>query len=232
MNFSFKELQDKFQELTEKLKNIDVNKVLEDLKNTDVDKILERVKSFDINNIDFSSDLSILRKGGINLIRVVLVIVLFFSLKFVWNDYKDKKKALKSDIAKLEEKLIEVNKWRKLDAEKKDFVENFPKELSVAKMGEILSKIAAKNNSKISEFTPKESFFRNGYETFMKEQHFQVSFVSNSYQNMLLFIYDLENSEYSIHLEDWNILESFDSALEKINIGCSIQIAALSLVQE
>jgi len=162
----------------------------------DLIKTLNSISVDDIKNIDWGSVKDrLLSKPGLMInifLIVVTVIIVFTSISkqaITTNDFK-------SQISGMKLKIDALDKYKIVQKAYKEKTDNIPESISTDQLIETLSDFAIKWNVQILSFSPAKEKSNN----FADITNVKINISSEEYANILLFMYDIENSPYMIRV--------------------------------
>ncbi len=187
---------------------------LEDLKSLDAAQIKERILS--------RPDL---------LVTVVLIGLTIYAGIFIYSGKKLKYELLKNEEKKLQEKMQIVDGIKTAEAKFKNFTDNFSKAIPSDQLVDKLSEFAVNRNVQILSFSPAEEK-QNDY---AKLTSVRLNITSESYENVVLFIKDIESAPYALRVDKWSgsmttntDQKKKDDQVENI-INANLEIGAIKL---
>jgi len=161
-------------------------------------KDLSKININDLKEIDFEDIKSRILGRPDLLINILLIGLTIFASLFFYTSHKKKSDELKEEVETLEEKLEVVNAHKKVKSQYNKFVEEFPESLNIDQLSNTISNIAVTHNVQILKFSPLKSV-KNDYFTV---EGIDVSIQTPDYFNIINFIQDIEESPYTIRLEE------------------------------
>ncbi len=201
--------------IIEKLNNIDVN----DLKNID----LNEVKTYLIQHLDVSASL------------IVALVSLFVAFKG-YDAYERESKQLNAKLVTLQKSAAALKIDKQATKEFDEFLEAFPKILSINELSEKLTAFASENNVRIKSYTPGNTKEKNNIET----NSLTIETTANNYDDMVAFIQKIENSDFAIRIANWigrqgrlqtknQNKDSFNATLTNERISASIKVETIKI---
>ncbi|MCD4779375.1 MAG: type 4a pilus biogenesis protein PilO [Candidatus Omnitrophica bacterium] len=189
-------------------------------------KKLNSIDMQDLKNIDVGQLVDLLR-SRVDLLANVIVVLLTIILAVYWPIQSLKqKKDNQSSINQYKEKQDILDQHAVIESDYNAYVETFPKSVSSDQLTNIISIMAVKNSVQIVSFSPAQRN-SNDYRDII---NVRIQIASEDYANIILFVKDLEASEYSMRVERW----ISDSARTIYNeqgsmIKADLEIASVSL---
>src|SRR3989338_4817335 len=133
---------------------------------------------------------------AINALMVMIMMAVFVSS---FNSYATESKSLKSQISELETKYEAREAFEATQKGYAEFLKNFPETVPDNRLIEILSEIAIKRNIQIIAFSPSEAKSNE----LVRLTKVRINIRSDNYPDIIRFMNDIEDSEYSIRIGEW-----------------------------
>jgi len=177
----------------------------------DFKKAIEKLNSIDakeLKNINFSKlreiDVATIKQELIErpdlAINLVLICLTLGVAVYSFTSYKNLSKSYAAEIIELKKKLEvleEKNKNQSIyDQFIKSFPENIPKDLMIGQ----LSDLATRSNIRIISVSPANS----KEDEFMKLTSVNLQVEAKTYEDLILFMFDIEHSLYSLRIDKWS----------------------------
>ena len=156
---------------------------IEDLKNIDIEQLKQTLKS--------RPDLVII---------IAMTLLTIFGLAGIFNYYHGTSNQLKMKIKALEGKQTTLKEQKEFQDEYNVLIKNFPKSLPSIQIIDKISELANKRGIKILSFSPAKE---KDQELWSVTSH-SINISSNDFKNIVLFINDIENSDYLLRVEKWS----------------------------
>jgi len=160
---------------------------------------LKEITQIDIQSINISHIILTLLKRKDLLGNVIIVIIALFVTSQIVVGRNKKLAEVKSEIFSLEGKMTAVSSLEQADKDFKDFVATLPQ--GPKDINSIVSKLnefATKNEIQISTFSPSGQTTNEFYDLVK----IRISIVAKSFENIGYFIYDIENSNNNLRVEN------------------------------
>jgi len=163
-------------------------------------KDLNQIKVEDLKNVDLSLIKENLLSRPHYIINVVLVVATIAGSIHLYQRNQSETAQIKKEIVKLKDRLSAVKKQKKLEEQHKEFTADFPKIISVDDLGDKLSEFAVLHNVQIVTFSPGGSKNDN----FKTINNVEINIASDDYENIILFIKEIENSSFAVRIQKWS----------------------------
>lgn len=161
---------------------------------------LSDLANIDINDIDFSKIREKLLIRQDLVVNIGLIILSCFLMIYIYQDRKDERERLKNKIIALEQKSESIETYQAYQERLEEFMKKLPEEISSDTLISELTDIAVARNIQILSFTPAKQETRQYYDII----YVNLDVLADSYADIGLFIYDIENSIYDLRVERWS----------------------------
>ncbi len=155
---------------------------LDSLKNINVNDLKEKIKS----------------RPEI-FIRILLIAITLFATMYIYKRHTGMVGELTEETQKMQEKLAAVENQKKVQQEYTDFMKSLPKSLPTDQVIDKISDFAVARDVQITSFSPT----KNKNDAFTEMATLSINVTTQDYNNMILFIKDIEESPYSLRIEKW-----------------------------
>lgn len=205
---------------TEKLKNI-------------VSKLRE-INIKDLQNIDARQVAQLLQQRVDVLLNIVLILATTIVLVLVSRGYGKKAQLLTWEAQQIQERLDAIKDSERLQGEYGTFMRSFPKVILTGQLINKLSEFAAYRHVQILSFSP----IKEKSDEYIKVATVQINAAADTYENMILFMKDIEESPYALRVEQWSAKMKEQKSKEgeveirKEIVEAKMDIASLKLKDE
>ena len=177
---------------------------------------LNSISVDDIKNIDWEEVKEKLLSRPDIVIIIVCVALSIGSVIFGFSIYQQRSSKYKKQLATLKEKQKAIKQNTKTKKSYKKTTKSFPDKISKDLLGRQLSEFATNNDVLIESFSPGGS--KNLGFAIIQNFSLAISVPDDKYDNLILFIKDIENSPYAIRIEGWygSMQESSGSRRKRI----------------
>ena len=188
----------------------------------------------DLQNIDAQQFGGILRQYIDIVINVVLVLVTIVVTLVISKGYGKKTQMLLWEVKQLEEKIEVVKESERLKKEYSAFQENFPKSILTDNLVNKLTEFAADQGVQILSFSP----IKEKGDDYIRVAGVQLHVSSDKYRNIVLFMRDVEDAPYALHIGQWSAKMKEETVREgteefrKQVVDANLQIGAIQLKDE
>ena len=170
-------------------------KQIKDLKFADLSKLDIQ----DIQKLDYQGFLKDLIKRpdmAISFLAPILAILVGFN---IFSKSQIERRSLSADLAQMEGKIKIINEYNNAQAGLEKFFAALPPKVSENEFMDKITDFAVKRNVQIESFSPAKNQSDPLYDVTM----INLSVNTKTYENMWLFIHDIENSGFSIRINSW-----------------------------
>lgn len=180
-----------------------------------------KLKSTDlkeVRNIDYSKILDIIKQSPVYIIVVALIGGTIFLMISMIGRVKINENKYSQLSQEYEKKLQAINEDNAAKKVYNEFVNNFPKPLMGNQLVDKVTELASNRGIQILSFTP-GSQISNSY---LSSTIFNITVVSPEYNNIILFIDDIEKSRFGIRIERLNAKLNENSVINQNQKDSSI----------
>lgn len=178
-------------------------------------------KVFNVNLSDIS--FFVQKNKEISLAIAIVVGVLVFLNNFV-TEKTSFISTLDQQIQSYTEKENPLKNWQKIEKENKNFFQDFPAPISESFFIEELSLLASRHNITISQYVPVGMV----EEGFYKKISVRLDCEAKSFKDVLMLLYDIEHSMFSMRVDDLKMMLKQDDFSDKEGV-LSIKILTSSV---
>ncbi|OGX36226.1 MAG: hypothetical protein A3C36_03870 [Omnitrophica WOR_2 bacterium RIFCSPHIGHO2_02_FULL_52_10] len=165
---------------------------------------LNKINIEDLKEIDWNlAKAHLVRRPDLLFNTAMIFITLIFGI-WAYQTNAQKIRSLKSDLGNLEQRYTALQDFEAVRKKHAEFVKGAPEIISDNRLIEILAEIALKRNVQITSFSPSQQQ-ANDYVRLTKVQ---INIQSQNYADIIWFMYDIENSPYSIRIGEWSGTQS------------------------
>ena len=157
---------------------------------------LNKMELKNLQNIDYTKLLTKVKGRPDLLITIGAIVAAVFISSKIYIHNSGKMDSTKKEIKALEEKITAINNYKQKEEELKQFVSHIPEPINGNNLMNLLTDLAVKRQIQIESFSP--SADRNTPLSDMSGLILNLS--SDDYKNLWLFIHDIEQSAYPIHI--------------------------------
>lgn len=165
----------------------------------DIIKKLSQIDINDLRNIDIHQIKDAILKRPDVLVNILLIVLSLSGIIFLYTSKTQALKTMKSQINEKRSKIDIVKTQKVLEKEFKEFTEQYPKPLSSDKMIDRISELALSNNLQITSISPAVGKSN----AFLEHTTVRFEITASDFNNMMLFMKDIEQSAYLLRVEDW-----------------------------
>ncbi len=165
--------------------------------------IIEKLNSIDVKdlqNIDLTEVKEHVLKKPIILMNISLIILTLFGIISIRTSVKQKLEKIEAQITSLEKKIVTIKETEVVNQEYQKYVLNFPKAIDRVQFIDKITEIARTNDIKIKSFSPG----KNELKGIQNIDKLKLEIISENYQNLLGFVYDIENSPYALLIREFS----------------------------
>ncbi len=199
--------------LINKIKDIDTKALIETLKSVDVKDLKningEQIKRFVQSRLDI-------------VINGTLILITFLAIMNISGGHKKKATKLKKEVGEMQENFKAFKAFKDVQKKQKNFIKIFPQALSSNQLIDEVFALASKHNIQILSFSP----LQEKSDDFAKFTRVNISLSLDNYADVVRFIHDIENTNYSIQVEKWEFVQ--DSRQDK-EIKVNLVIGSVKL---
>ncbi len=159
-------------------------------------KKLNSINAEDIKNYDWAQLKDRLLSQPESLIKIGIISFTVIAVALSFRMYTASKKSMKSTLTNLQNKTQAIDNLEATQKQYNNFINSIPKTIPVDQLIEILSATAIKWDVQILSFSPANEK-NNGN---INLTNVEINIISENYKNIVLFMHDIENSEYSIRI--------------------------------
>ncbi|HOW36246.1 MAG TPA: type 4a pilus biogenesis protein PilO [Candidatus Omnitrophota bacterium] len=162
---------------------------------------LKDLSEYDVKNLDIKKIVQNIRQSRELMINIVIVFTTFFLAIQIIDKSSKEISSLKIKVADLEKMSKAITEYKNADEALTLFLNASPKGLTETEA--IINKInnyAIKHDIQILSFTPAQQENREN----LKKTGVTFDFKANRYEDIGLFIYDIENADYNFRIEQWS----------------------------
>ncbi len=162
---------------------------------------LKDLKEFDVKNIDVAKLLKGIQQRTDVLINVALILGTLFFIGNIYSRRQAKVRDLTVKITALEGKIKAISDYEKSKDELSRSIDSLPK--GIAESDAMVNKInefAITHNIQILSFVPADSKATDLY----SKRNLRMTIATSRYENLGLFVKDIENSGYNLRVERWS----------------------------
>jgi len=159
-------------------------------------KDLNNINIKDLKNIDWGGAKERLQSQPDLLFNILLAIITVVVLFSTYNKYKEMAETSKNKIEILQERLMAYEKLQSVQEQQRAFLSMAPKAINIDQFIQTLSEFAIDRNIQILAFSPVE----NKNNQLIQLTSVKVNVASESYEDLILFIHDIEESSYPIRI--------------------------------
>lgn len=195
---------------------------------------LRNINIKDLQNIDAQELGDMLRQRVDILLNVVLVLVTIGATIAIVKGYGKRSEMLTWEIKQLADRGAAVKDSQRLKGEYATFLENFPKLIATDQLVNKLSEFAAYRQVQILSFSP----VKEKGDDYLKVAGVQINVSSENYKNIVLFMKDVEDAPYALHVGQWSAKMKEQRVREgaeefrKQTVEANMQISAIQLKDE
>ncbi|HOY09832.1 MAG TPA: type 4a pilus biogenesis protein PilO [Candidatus Omnitrophota bacterium] len=160
---------------------------------------LSKLDVKDLNKINYSKFGEHLKKNPQELVTTLIVIgAIVFSAHFYINK-KMESRRITIQINDLLKKKVAMTEYNNAKKSRDDLLNNLPQGLSADTLANVLTTMAIHRGVRLESFSPAKKIDEPLYE--LTSINLEIS--SKEYDNIFLFIHDIESSQYNIRIEDF-----------------------------
>ncbi len=159
-------------------------------------KGLDSLKSITLDDV---KDFAIRRK--MELLAAGIFIIALVGVGFISNSTNSSLQALTAKKNSLQEKTAPIKKFQEAIKQQETFLSALPPALGEHNFITVLTEIANKNDVRITDFTPPVA----QEDRFLRRLTSKFTCSAQAFSNAIMFISDLEQSEYAIKLDNWSM---------------------------
>jgi len=170
-------------------------------------KELSKLDIKDLNKIDYGKWGDQLKKNPEQLATAIIIIgAIVFSAHFYINK-KMELRRVKIQINELLKKKVAMTEYNDAKKNHDDLLNNLPQGLSADALANALTTMAIHRGVRLESFSPDKKIDEPLYEL----TSINLFIISKEYDNIFLFIHDIESSQYNLRIEDFQstVLDSF-----------------------
>ncbi|HQO58065.1 MAG TPA: type 4a pilus biogenesis protein PilO [Candidatus Omnitrophota bacterium] len=170
-------------------------------------KELSKLDIKDLNKIDYGKWGDQLKKNPEQLATAIIIIgAIVFSAHFYINK-KMELRRVKIQINELLKKKVAMTEYNDAKKNHDDLLNNLPQGLSADALANALTTMAIHRGVRLESFSPDKKIDEPLYEL----TSINLVIISKEYDNIFLFIHDIESSQYNLRIEDFQstVLDSF-----------------------
>ena len=168
----------------------------------DVREVIDKLQSIDakdLQNIDWDNlRRQLVAKPEILIIISLIVLSILSSIYFSISSQK-RTSAYKQEIMLMNEKLEAANENKTIKRQYDAFLEEFPEQVTVDQIVDVLSSYALEEGIKILSYSPAQT----DDQKFLKVSSFSISIKADNFPKILSFLKTVENSPYALRVEKW-----------------------------
>ena len=165
----------------------------------DIIEKLNKINVKELQNIDYQKLLANIKtRPDIIIIAIAVAGTIFFCSK-IYGDNQTKITTARTEIKNLEKKIEAIEKYKKRQDDLQGFVTQIPGPISEDNLINLITDFAVKHHVQIESFSPANKGTMPLYETAGLNLNLSVK----DYKNLWLFIHDIEESAYPIHIGRW-----------------------------
>lgn len=160
---------------------------------------LFELKKDDLQNINFPKIREKVLQHPTIFINIILLAVTIFVVHYIYSIKKAEVVGLANQVTNLDKKLFEINEFIKGQKDFNEFIDQLPQGVPAANIIAKLTNFAVARNVRILSYSPATEADMPLY----KIIRINLDVTSTSYKDMLLFLYDIENSVEPLRVEEW-----------------------------
>ena len=159
------------------------------------------IKEYDLQNIDLKKTLENLTHRQDYLINIALVILAVFLVIKITTDQKGKATRLQQQVSVLEKKIGAISEYEDAENRLDTYIASLPQGMvETNTIIERLNNLAIVRNIQILSYDPLE---RQATDIHVKT-NLKLSLLAQNYENLGLFIQDLEDASNNFRIEEWS----------------------------
>jgi len=170
-------------------------KRIKDLRLADI----SRLDIQDIQKLDYQGFLKDLSKRPDMAISILAPILAIFIRFNMFSKSQTGRKSLTADLIKMDEKIKIVDEYTNAQKELEQFFTTLPPKIAENEFVDKLTDFAVKRDVQIESFSPA----KNQSDPIYDATTISLNVNTKTYENMWLFIHDIENSGFSIRINSW-----------------------------
>ena len=169
------------------------------MKISDLNKITFKDFQKGLKQFDWKRALVRVKENPWVIFCAVAALITFVAANYAFKVYQEVKIARNTELKELRGQVEAVKDFEIVDMSYKNFWENVPEFIPQSELIELLTQMAIDHNIQITSLSPpREQSLLNVNLTSM-----DVTLKTNDYANMAKFMYEIENSPYSIRAGKW-----------------------------
>ncbi|MBI3618217.1 MAG: type 4a pilus biogenesis protein PilO [Candidatus Omnitrophica bacterium] len=208
--------------------------------NVNVDKIrdwaasLRNINIKDLQNIDAQQLGDMLRQRVDIVLNITLVLVTMVATVLIVKGSGKRSEMLTWEIKQLEERGEAVKESERLKGEYSAFLKSFPEPILTDQLINKLSEFAADQQVQILSFSP----VKEKSDNYIKVAGVQINVSSDSYKNIVLFMKDVGDAHYALHVGQWSAkmkeqrVKEGTEEFRKQTVEANMQISAIQFKDE
>ncbi|NTV28875.1 MAG: hypothetical protein HGA80_02220 [Candidatus Omnitrophica bacterium] len=164
--------------------------------NAGLSQTLDVLKSLSFNDVKYW-----MRQKKFELLAVGIVFIAIVVVGFMFSITMASMQDLEGQKAALQEKTGPISKYKEAVTKQEDFMRSLPQSLGEDNFIKVLTDMATRREVRITDFTP--PVLKS--EIYYKSLTSKITFTGQAFQNIILFIRDLEQSSYAIKVNSWSL---------------------------
>ena len=168
---------------------------------------ISELKDIDIKNINAKQiNEFVLKKPNITISILMVLVSFFFVFKF-FSETQTNSQEIKRKIDEVQKKIDVINQYNQKLKEFNEYVDDLPQGLAGSGLIDTLTEIAEKDNIRVLSFSNSRFQSRQFYD--LTSINLDIS--AKTYKDLLLFVYEIENSSHNLRVNQWAESRSEDS---------------------
>jgi hypothetical protein len=169
---------------------------------------LSRLDINDLKKIDYRKLLEDLKKKPEILVAIASILLSIFVLAQIVSSSQKDRKALQEEKGNLEAKIKQIETLTKAKEDLASFLSNIPPVLDQSEAVSFLTDLANTRSIKIVSLFPSTGESTDYYDSF----RIDLNILAENYENLWLFIRDIEDYKYTIRVESWEAATNTDQS--------------------
>ena len=162
-------------------------------------KDLSQIDIKDLKNINLNQLRDNIQKRPEVLINILLIVAALFVIIYMFTAQQNKLKRLKNAVALMKEKLEVVKSLETAQQANGEFIKAFPQTIPSDRLVDKISDFAEAHNVQVVSFLPAKQKSND----ILEYTTVTLTVSSSEYQDIVLFIKDIEESPYAWKVERW-----------------------------
>jgi len=189
-------------------------------KNTDIASVIQKLQNIDIQdlkNINISQVKAFFQSRLDVVIHLIFIVITLMVVITVGGGHKKKITLVKENTIEARETLEVLTVFQGVQKQYKDFIKDFPEALLSDKLIDKIFALAVDHNIQIVSFSP----VQENSDDYAKFIRVNISISSDSYADIVRFVYDMERPSSGMQIEKWES-EKIDDQNKAIKVNLAI----------